>query len=190
MVEIALRPFERDDFARLIGWTKPPEFLVQWAGPTFSYPLDEAQLEKHLQGSEGDQPRRRIFKAVEANTNEVVGHIDLDHIDLQNKSARICRVLVGEYSARGRGIGTQMVSRILEIGFEQLGLHRIELAVFDFNEAAIRCYEKCGFVKEGLLRDARRVGSEYWSLYIMSILESEWGRSARRGEGNGRGQGD
>lgn len=67
-----------------------------------------------------------------------------------------------------------MVRKIVEIGFEQLGLHRIELVVFDFNEAAIRCYEKCGFVKEGLLRDARRVGNEYWSLYIMSILESEW----------------
>ena len=104
----------------------------------------------------------------------MVGHIDLDHIDLQNKSARICRVLVGEHSARGKGIGTQLVDKILEIGFEQLGLHRIELAVFDFNEAAIRCYEKCGFVKEGLLRDARRVGNVYWSLYIMSILESEW----------------
>jgi len=174
MVEIALRPFERSDFARLIGWIKSPEFLVQWAGPTFSYPLDETQLEKYLQGSEGDQPRRRIFKAVETSTNEVVGHIDLDSIDLQNKSARICRVLVGERSARGRGIGTQMVSEIMEIGFEQLGLHRIELAVFDFNEAAIRCYQKCGFVKEGFLRDARRVGDAYWSLYIMSILESEW----------------
>jgi RimJ/RimL family protein N-acetyltransferase len=53
--------------------------------------------------------------------------------------------------------------------------------LFDFNEAAIRCYEKCGFVKERLLRDARRVGNEYWSLYIMSILETEWGRSGRRG---------
>jgi RimJ/RimL family protein N-acetyltransferase len=181
MVEIALRPFERSDFAQLMGWIQSPESLVQWAGPTFSYPLDEAQLEQYFQGSEGGQPRRRIFKAVEANTNGVVGHIDLDNIDLQNKSARICRVLVGEHSARGRGIGTQMVSRVLEIGFEQLGLHRIELAVFDFNEAAIRCYEKCGFVKERLLRDARRVGNEYWSLYIMSILETEWGRSGRRG---------
>jgi RimJ/RimL family protein N-acetyltransferase len=174
MIEIALRPFERSDFARLMDWIQSSEFLVQWAGPTFSYPLDEAQLEKYLQGSEGGQPRRRIFKAIETSTSEVVGHIDLDHIDLQNKSARICRVLVGEHSARGRGIGTQMVSKILEIGFKQLGLHRIELAVFDFNEAAIRCYEKCGFVKEELLRDARRVDNEYWSLYIMGILESGW----------------
>ena len=174
---IELRAFERSDFARLIGWITSPEFLTQWAGPTFNYPLDEAQLEKYLQGAQGDQPARRIFKAVDTSTQAVLGHIDLDHIDLHNRSARVCRVLVGESSARGRGIGIQMVSSVLAIGFEQLGLHRLELAVFDFNVAAIRCYEKCGFVKEGLRRDVYRLGDEYWSLYVMGILETEW-RSA------------
>ena len=174
MTEIELRPFERNDFARLIGWIKSPEFLLQWAGPNFSYPLNEAQLEEYIQGSEGDQPIRRIFKAVNINTNAVVGHVELNNIDLRNKSARICRVLVGKPSLRGRGIGTQMMRRLLKIGFNQLGLHRIDLVVFDFNKAAIKCYEKLGFVKEGHLREVRRIGSEYWSLYQMSILEREW----------------
>jgi hypothetical protein len=43
--EIALRPFARADFARLIGWIPSPEFLVQWSGPIFAWPLDEAQSE-------------------------------------------------------------------------------------------------------------------------------------------------
>ena len=174
MIEIELRPFERNDFACLIGWIKSPEFLLQWAGPNFRYPLDEAQLEKYIQGSEGNQPIRRIFKAVDTRINATVGHIELNNIDLRNKSARVCRVLVGEPSLRGRGIGTQMMRRLLEIGFSQLGLHRIDLVVFDFNKAAIRCYEKLGFVKEGHLREVRRIGGEYWSLYQMSILECEW----------------
>ena len=46
-----------------------------------------------------------------------------------------------------------MVQQILIIGFEQLRLHRIELVVFDFNQAAIRCYERVGFRTEGRLRD-------------------------------------
>ena len=48
------------------------------------------------------------------------------------------------------------------------------LGVFDFNTAAIKCYEKVGFKKEGLLRDARKNGNEYWNLIEMGILESEW----------------
>jgi hypothetical protein len=36
------------------------------------------------------------------------------------------------------------------------------------------CYEKARFIKEGLLRDSRKNGDEYWSLWEMSILENEW----------------
>jgi RimJ/RimL family protein N-acetyltransferase len=178
MIEIDLRPFERKDFSRLIEWIKSPEFLLQWAGPIFRFPLDEPQLERYLEKSHGDQPPRRIAKAVNIDTNEVIGHIELDDIDWHNKSARLCRVLVGESSFRGRGVGVQMAKKLLEVGFNELGLHRVELVVFDFNEAAIRCYERVGFVKEGRLRDARKFGSEYWSLYQMSILEHEWRPSA------------
>ena len=63
---------------------------------------------------------------------------------------------------------------VLRVGFEQLGLHRVSLNVFDFNHSAIACYEKVGFCKDGLLRDTVRVGEKYWSHYVMSILEDEW----------------
>jgi RimJ/RimL family protein N-acetyltransferase len=181
MIEIELKPFEWIDVTRLISWIKSPEFLLQWAGPIFQYPLDEAQLEKYFQGSEGTQPVRKIFKGVNTHDKGVVGHIELNDIDMRNNSATVCRVLVGEPSLRGRGIGIQMLRRVLQIGFDGLGLHRIDLVVFDFNNAAIKCYEKVGFVKEGHLRESRRIGNEYWSLYQMSILEHEWRSSAARG---------
>ena len=72
-----------------------------------------------------------------------------------------------------------MAKKIYKIGFNRLGPHRIDLVVFDFNHAAIRCYEKAGFRKEGHIREARKIGNEYWSLYQMSILEHEW-RSKRK----------
>ncbi|GGE20258.1 hypothetical protein GCM10011571_22770 [Marinithermofilum abyssi] len=62
----------------------------------------------------------------------------------------------------------------MEVGFNELQLHRIDLRVFDFNRGAMKCYEKCGFKKEGVLRDARKSRNGYWSLYQMSILEDEW----------------
>jgi RimJ/RimL family protein N-acetyltransferase len=174
MIEIELQPFERSDFARLISWVTSEKEVLVWGGMIFHYPLDEFQLEKYLQAAETDQPARKIFKAVETLTNEAVGQIELDQIDRRNRSARISRVLVGEPSLRGKGIGSQMVRKVLQVGFNQLGLHRLFLGVFEFNKAAISCYEKVGFVKEGLLREAWRVGDEYWSYYIMSVLESEW----------------
>jgi RimJ/RimL family protein N-acetyltransferase len=173
-MRIVLKPFDRLDFSRLIGWVKSPEFLLQWAGPIFEYPLDSAQLAEYINGAEGDSAKRRIFKALRIDTNEVVGHIELNDIDEKNKSAALCRVLIGKPSLRGKGIGTQMVARLLAIGFEHFRLHRIDLVVFDFNTAAINCYKRVGFTIEGHLRDARRFGDQYWSLYQMSILAPEW----------------
>jgi RimJ/RimL family protein N-acetyltransferase len=174
VIEIDLRPFERKDFSRLIAWVKSPEFLLQWAGPLFTHPLGEGQMEKYLEKAREHPPQRRIFAAFDIRTTRVIGHIELDDIDWRNRSARMARVLVGEPSSRGKGLGVQMVKKLLEVGFHQLKLHRIDLVVFDFNRAAIACYERAGFVKEGRLRDARRMGHEFWSLYQMSILEQEW----------------
>jgi RimJ/RimL family protein N-acetyltransferase len=76
---------------------------------------------------------------------------------------------------RGRGIGQAMLRQVLALAFGELGLHRVDLGVFDFNEAAIACYSKVGFAIEGRFRDARRMpGGGYWSVLQMSILEEEW----------------
>lgn len=175
---VELRPFERCDFARLIGWMNTPRFLLQWAGPAITFPLDGAQFERHLPASEGPQPPRKIFKAVDGGTGAVVGHIEPGQIDLHNRSATVSRVLVGESAAPGKRLGAQMVRRVLDVGFGELGLHRISLIVFDFNAPAIACYENVGFAIEGRLRDTRRFDHEYWNEVQMSILESEW-RSPR-----------
>jgi RimJ/RimL family protein N-acetyltransferase len=55
-----------------------------------------------------------------------------------------------------------------------LSLHRVSLNVFDFNVAAIRCYERIGFQREGILRRARKHGDEYWNVCVFSILEHEF----------------
>ncbi len=174
MIEIDLVPFERRDFARLKRWITSPEFLLQWAGPVFDYPLNDAQLENYIRGAELNPPLRRIYRVEDRSSRKVIGHIELDHIDPRNKSATVCRVLVGEPSLRRKDVGTRMVRKLLAIGFEKMGLHRMDLVVFDFNEAAIRCYEKAGFVREGCVRESRKMGNEYWTLYQMSILEQEW----------------
>ncbi|MEA2631820.1 MAG: hypothetical protein QOE66_2039, partial [Chloroflexota bacterium] len=63
---------------------------------------------------------------------------------------------------------------MLAHAFTNMGLHRIGLAVFAFNERAIRSYEKVGFVVEGRARDAIYRDGRYWDEIDMSLLESEW----------------
>ncbi|MEK4439260.1 GNAT family N-acetyltransferase [Paenibacillus sp. FSL K6-2862] len=164
---IKLERFGHIDFKQLIDWIDSPKFMLQWGGRTFSYPLTEQQLENYIIND------TLIYRVVLEENEEVIGHINLT-IDRINNSGRLGKVLVGERNLKGQGIGQLMVQKILYIAFEQLKLHRVSLGVFDFNLPAISCYEKAGFVKEGLLREARKVDNEFWNLWEMSILEKEW----------------
>jgi RimJ/RimL family protein N-acetyltransferase len=171
---VQLLPFERSDFSRLISWVSSAEFMMLWSGPFFTYPLNESQLESYISSGLSDPPLRKIYKAVDAPTGEVIGHIELNNIDWRNLSAAVSKVLVGKTAQHNKGYGTQMMQELVEIAFDQYHLHRLELRVFDFNKAAIRCYQKVGFQIEGHLRDYRKVEDGYWSSYLMSLLESDW----------------
>ncbi|GAB6512190.1 GNAT family protein [Bacillus cereus] len=166
---IKLKTFKKSDFKQLINWINSEEFLIQWSGNAFTFPLDEQQLEKYIESA-----NTLAFKVVDEETSDVIGHISLGQIDNINKSARIGKVLVGNTKMRGRSIGKHMMKAVLHIAFDELKLHRVTLGVYDFNISAISCYEKIGFVKEGLLREAKRVGETYWNLWEMSMLEYEW----------------
>lgn len=170
---IKLEYFERKDFKELIEWSGDEAFLLQWAGTHFTFPLDEQQLEKYIEcANDIHRSEIMIYKAVD-DTGKAVGHITIGRIERDNRSGRVGRVLLSP-SARGKGIGTEMMKCVLRVGFEELRLHRISLGVFDFNHSAVQCYRKAGFKQEGLLRDARKYRDQYWNLIEMSILEDEW----------------
>ncbi|WP_142951780.1 GNAT family N-acetyltransferase [Bacillus thuringiensis] len=169
MEVIKLKTFKKSDFKQLINWINSEEFLIQWSGNAFTFPLDEQQLEKYIESA-----NTLAFKVVDEETSDVIGHISLGQIDNINKSARIGKVLVGNTKMRGRSIGKHMMKAVLHIAFDELKLHRVTLGVYDFNISAISCYEKIGFLKEGLLRESKRVGETYWNLWEMSMLEYEW----------------
>ncbi len=173
-MNILLEPFGPADFDRLLGWVPDAKFLMLWSGPFFTPPLDRLQLDAYYQSGQQEPPPRKIYKATDRDSGMVIGHIELNNIDWRNLSATVSKVLVGEKSFLGQGGGTQMVASLLEIAFGQMGLHRLELRVFDFNRPAVRCYEKNGFIIEGHLRDYRRVNGVYWSSYLMSALETDW----------------
>ncbi|UYZ60744.1 GNAT family N-acetyltransferase [Hymenobacter latericus] len=172
---IELQPFTEADFPQLISWIDNERLLKEWSGALFSFPLTPEKLTWYIEGANDPHSSDAfVFKAVDTRSGQVVGHISLGSLSPSNQSARITRVLVGNTASRGRGFCAAMMKATLQFGFETLGLHRISLGVYSFNEAAIRCYQRCGLHREGTLRDVVRYGSEYWSLVEMSMLAPEW----------------
>jgi RimJ/RimL family protein N-acetyltransferase len=171
---IILKPFERSDFQQLINWIDTEELLIKWSGSLFSFPLTVESMEWYIQDTNvAGVSDAFVFKAVEVETGSVVGHISLGGLSWKNRSSRISRVLVSP-DAMQKGFCQQMTLAVLKIGFEELGLHRIGLGVYENNKAALNCYLKSGFNIEGVSRDILWYKNEFLSMVEMAILEDEW----------------
>jgi len=70
---------------------------------------------------------------------------------------------------RDQGLGTRLITTTLEAARE-LGLHRIELDVHADNPRAVALYEKVGFVREGVSRDAVRIDGRYIDSIGMAVI--------------------
>ena len=171
---VILEKFTYEEIPQLISWIPNKEFLLQWAGPSYTLELLENQLKNDINIMIKENSSNIMFSAKLIESNETVGHIQLLGIDKINMSARIGRVLVGGIENRNKGIGLHMINSILDIAFNKLNLHRVDLGVFDFNEPAIACYKKAGFIIEGSFRECRKIDGQYWTLINMSILEDEY----------------
>lgn len=140
-----LRPGDRDDRQRH-GW---------WASVERGY--GHVEGDRAMTDAEADEWLARVSEhatdtwwVIEADA-AAVGVAFLHSFE----GAR-ARYAVGLFapSLQGRGLGSAATRAVLRHAFDDLGLDEVDLRVLEFNEAAIRCYEACGFVATG-----REVGS-------------------------------
>lgn len=120
-----------------------------------------------------------LAMAIHVRTTErLIGTCALSQLDGDNGSA-LYHITIGEREAWGHGYGTEATSLMVAHAIGVLGLHRISLSVFAFNERAMRAYAACGFTVEGRAREAIWRDGRWWDEISMSILESEWRRQNR-----------
>jgi RimJ/RimL family protein N-acetyltransferase len=169
-----LECFTEDDIDLLISWIPDRRFLLQFAGPRYSFPLSKEQLLAEIEDMRTTM-NKLLFKAVDEKGNSV-GHIQLLKIDRNNGSAYAGGVLIGEKNKRGNGLGFLMVTALIKKAFHELHLKTLSLNVFDFNIPAIRCYEKAGF-KEVTRKEAKLPGfNETWYRITMKLNAVDYDR--------------
>ena len=76
-------------------------------------------------------------------------------------------------TARGRGLGRRLAETAIQAAFAG-GMERVELEVFASNESAIALYERLGFVREGLKRNARKLDGAYDDSVLMVLVRESW----------------
>lgn len=108
-------------------------------------------------------------------SEQLVGGVDFYSVDWHNKKAGLGYWLHEKYW--NNGFMTEAVRLMLPIGFKHLRFRRIHARVFEPNVGSCRVLEKCGFHKEGVLREAFYLHKQWQNVYWYSMLRSEYQRS-------------
>lgn len=165
---IYLRPITMEDTQNIVRWRNSDRVRQN-----FIY-----QAEFTAQGHE-NWMRTRVFtgEVVQfiiclAENDRPVGSVYFRDIDSGDKKAEY-GIFIGEEDAAGRGIGTQTARLAVAYAKDVLKLHKLMLRVFADNQAAVRSYEKAGFVQEGYLKDEHFLGGRYRDLILMAVIFKE-----------------
>jgi len=139
-------------------------------------PMSDEEIERFFQ-TRLLSPEAVAYGIHERATDRLIGLTTFSALDPDNGSV-LFHITIGERDAWGRGLGTEATELMLWLAFDRIGLHRVGLSVFAFNERALRSYIKAGFRVEGRLRESIQRDGRYWDEVQMGVLREEW--QARR----------
>jgi RimJ/RimL family protein N-acetyltransferase len=106
--------------------------------------------------------------AIQAPDDEhALGNVNLAGFGDGGREAEIGYWLVPE--ARGRGLATAATSLLVDWGFRDLGLERVEFAILPENLASQRVAERVGATSEGLREHSHEAEGRRWDMTIWSL---------------------
>lgn len=101
-----------------------------------------------------------------------IGNVYLTDINYVNRTAE-SHILIGNKDYWGQGYAREALLQILHYGFEERGLNRVYAHINADNAASLRMHEKCGYTREGILRQAVFKNGRFKDVVVMSILKEE-----------------
>lgn len=166
-----MRRHQRRNYPLYARWYGDEEIwrLSSWT----SAPMRRSVVERLFESREASETDDS-FAIHRTGEEKPLGVVSFMNISEAHSSAELS-VILGNQEDRERGLGTEAIRVLLRYGFEELGLHRVGLSVFEFNATARSAYEKLGFREEGRLRQAVRRDETFHDAILMSVLASEWG---------------
>jgi RimJ/RimL family protein N-acetyltransferase len=169
--KVELSAVQREYLPKYVEWLNDWQ-VAQFLNPGIPLPFN---LEDETDWFENRRKSKEnlIFAILTLDENKLIGNCGLHAVDLKNRGA-VFGIFIGDKNYWGKGYGTDATRTLLRFAFEQLGLNRVELEVYAFNPRAMRAYEKAGFRRDGVRRQALYREGQFHDIYVMCILREEW----------------
>ena len=160
---VQIRPFHVDDLPGVYELYSHPQIV-----PTV---LQLPNIEYEAFAEKRRTPPPNTYRYVAVAAERVVGHVNI-HQNIRPRMQHSGAIgLMVHPDFWGQGIGTRLMEAVLDLADNWLNLSRIELDVNTDNAAAIRVYEKCGFVIEGTKRQHNFRNGRFVDSYFMARIK-------------------
>jgi RimJ/RimL family protein N-acetyltransferase len=166
--KVFLRIYENSDISYLLKWYNDYELnkLAGWSNSKVS----ASKLKYNMARSFGSDPMNLM---VDDLNGKPIGTIQLYDFNQQDKSCKL-GIRIGDKDYWSQGYGGDAVKTIVEYAFLSLDINRVDLRVYEYNERAAHCYEKCGFKFEGRTRKSAYIDGAYYDEILMGLLKSDF----------------
>ncbi|MFZ0918985.1 MAG: GNAT family protein [Candidatus Dormiibacterota bacterium] len=168
---VSLRPISLDDCtARYVAWLRDPEvnqyLETRWVEQT----LDSVKA--FVAGVNAD-PASHLMAITDAQSGRHIGNIKIGPIRKHHNYADLS-YFIGDRDFWGRGYATEAIHLAIRLGFERLGLHRLQAGTYSGNVGGARALEKAGFIRDAVLHD-QLLGPSGWEDHVWyRLLKEEW----------------
>lgn len=169
---ILLREYRHEDIPAMREWVNDTE-TTHYLSPIFWAPQTMLDTEEFMSRMLQSSHNGCNFIVADKRDESYIGQLDMYTINWKQRWGELGFV-IGKKEWRNKGIGTEALGLMLGYAFQTLGLERVQLDVYMDNHAALRCYEKAGFVLEGVKRHAVFLDGAFADLGFMSVLSGEW----------------
>lgn len=167
-----LRAHEPEDLDAVMGWVNDPSYREHIQ---LRYPMAKAS-EAAWVGQGSPTYQRTSFAIETRDDRRLIGAVDLRTGAPEERVAEL-GIAIGPAECRGKGFGTDATIAACSFGFDEMDLARISLWVHADNDAGRRCYEKVGFVHEGVARQATYRHGRRIDLHLYGLLPGELRRA-------------
>jgi len=159
-----------DCTARYLGWLQDPEvnryLETRWSEQS----LESIRAFVDVMTKSEDS---YLFAIISKATQGHVGNIKIGPISARHAYADVS-YFIGERSEWGKGLASDAIRVAARIGFEKLGLHRLQAGLYEGNVGSAKALEKAGFRFEARLRKQLH-GPNAWEDHLWyGLLREEW----------------
>ncbi|HET7065201.1 MAG TPA: GNAT family N-acetyltransferase [Rudaea sp.] len=168
---LLLRPLREADAPAIFAIRSDPT-IMRYASslPLTSLDQAEAFITRETAGMAAGESLRLGLQRLEGDA--LIGTCILFHMNSQCRRAELGYEL--RHDAWGRGYMHEALVALLDFGFAELQLNRVEADIDPRNEASARSLERLGFTREGLLRQRWIVDGEVSDSALYGLLLGDW----------------